>query len=154
MHLYLVRHAKAGSRHDWDGPDDLRPLSKKGRRQADALVLALVDRHVDRVLSSPYVRCVETVQPLADKLGVEVEIADALVEGTVTKDALALVRELASVDAVLCSHGDVIPNILEALADQDGFGLPPDYPCQKGSTWELVGQDGRYMEAHYIPPPA
>lgn len=154
MHLYLVRHAKAGSRHQFDGPDHLRPLSKKGRQQADGLVRILADRRVERVLSSPYVRCVETVQPLADKLGLTVEPADALAEGARTRDAMALVRSLAGTDWVACSHGDVIPKILESLAHDDGLPLPQDYPCAKGSTWDVIGNNGRDMDAHYIPPPA
>src|SRR5205809_614665 len=51
MTVYLVRHARAGDRHDWGGADDLRPLSKPGRRQAEALVDALRDARVDRILS-------------------------------------------------------------------------------------------------------
>jgi phosphohistidine phosphatase SixA len=153
MHLYLVRHAKAGSRRDWDGPDHLRPLSKKGSRQADGLVPLLVDRHIERVLSSPYVRCLQTVAPLGDKLGLTVEPADVLAEGTKTKDVIALARGLGA-DAVLCSHGDIIPQLLKGLASTDPVKIPSDFPCAKGSTWELVGQDGTYMEAHYIPPPA
>lgn len=153
MHLYLVRHAKAGSRHDWDGPDDQRPLSKKGRRQADSLVKLLFDKQVERVLSSPFVRCVETVQPLADKLGLTVENAEALAEGARAKEAVGLLRSL-EVDAVLCTHGDVIPKILDALADGDGIDLPADYPYAKGSTWELVGEADTYMQARYIAAPA
>ncbi|HEX8769534.1 MAG TPA: phosphoglycerate mutase family protein [Acidimicrobiales bacterium] len=153
MHLYVVRHGKAGSRRDWDGPDHKRPLSKKGRRQADALVGLLFDKGVERVLSSPFVRCVETVEPLADKLGLHVEIAETLAEGARTKDAMGLVRSL-EVNAVLCSHGDVVPKILDALADQDGLDLPPDYPYAKGSTWDLLAEAGKYVQASYIAPPA
>ncbi|HUQ64479.1 MAG TPA: phosphoglycerate mutase family protein [Acidimicrobiales bacterium] len=154
MHLYVVRHAKAGSRHEWDGPDHLRPLSTKGKHQADGILQELAERNVERVLSSPFVRCIETVQPLADKLGLEVELGEALGEGARTKDVLALVRNLGHVDAVVCSHGDVIPKILEGLASDDPVKVPRDIPCAKGSTWDLVGEDGMYMEAHYIPPPA
>ena len=154
MHLYVVRHAKAGSRHEWEGPDHLRPLSKKGRRQADGLASLLADRNVQRVLSSPFIRCVETVQPLADKVGLEVELSDALAEGARTKAVLALVRDLGTVGSVVCSHGDVIPNLLESLASEDPLRIPRDFPCPKGSIWDLAGEDGKYMEAHYIPPPA
>ena len=154
MHLYLVRHAKAGRRRDWDGPDHLRPLSKKGRRQAEGLVSLLLDRDIRRVLSSPYVRCVQTVGPLADKLGLVVETVDALAENARTDDVLAVMGSFDDANAVLCTHGDVIPDVLDALAHRDGLRLPADYPYPKGSTWELVGQDGRYVEANYIAPPA
>ena len=61
MAVLLVRHAKAGSRKDWSGDDRLRPLSKAGHRQAEALVPLLVGYPITRVLSSPFVRCVQTV---------------------------------------------------------------------------------------------
>jgi len=154
MHLYVVRHAKAGSRHEWDGADHLRPLSKKGRRQADGIMRVLAEHNIERVLSSPFIRCVETVRPLADKLGLEVELSDALAEGAKTKDVVALVRELGTVGSVVCSHGDVIPNLLEGLASEDPLKIPHDFPCPKGSTWDLAGEDGKYMSSHYIPPPA
>ncbi|MBA3266858.1 MAG: histidine phosphatase family protein [Acidimicrobiia bacterium] len=151
--LYLVRHGKAGSRHDWKGPDHERPLSKRGRRQAQGLVELVAGRDIDAVVSSPFVRCVETVQPLADKLGLEVEAASGLAEGASCDEALALVHRLASTTSVLCSHGDVIGIILDALA-ADGIDLPSDYPCAKGSTWEFQTTDGRIAGARYLPPPS
>lgn len=153
MPLYLVRHAKAGSRRHWDGPDHGRPLSDRGRHQAAGLVDLLVDRSVTAILSSSFVRCVETVQPLADKLGLPVDHAPALTEGAATEEAVGLVRGLAGTTAVLCSHGDVIPAILDALVAADGLPLPPDYPYQKGSTWELEERGGKWVEARYLPPP-
>ncbi len=152
MALYLVRHAKAGSRRDWDGPDEARPLSRKGRRQAEGLVHVLADRPVQRVLSSPYVRCVQTVEPLAEKLGVPVEEADALAEGAAPGDAVDLLRALASSTAVLCTHGDLIPPVLDTLAATEGLLLPPGYPFAKGSTWELDVVGDRWLSARYLPP--
>lgn len=152
MTLYLVRHAKAGSRRDWDGPDPERPLSRKGRRQAEGLVHLLADRPVRRVLSSPYVRCVQTVEPLAEKLGLLVEDAPALTDRAPPADAVALLRDLAGTTAVLCTHGDLIPPVLDTLAATDGLPLPPDYPCAKGSTWELDVVNGRWLAARYLPP--
>ena len=154
MSLYLVRHAKAGSRREWDGPDHVRPLSRKGRRQADKLVDLLADRPITTVLSSPFVRCVETVRPLADKLGLAVEHSDSLAEGSAVSDALDLMRALMPTTAVLCSHGDMIPAILDTLVVDDGLPLPRDYPFAKGSAWELVVDDGRWAGAHYLAPPA
>jgi broad specificity phosphatase PhoE len=150
--LYLVRHAKAGSRRDWGGPDPERPLSGKGRRQAEGIVDLLADRPVRRVLSSPYVRCVQTVEPLADKLGLPVEDAPALGEDASLTEAVALLRHLAGTTAVLCTHGDLIPPILDTLAADDGLPLPPDYPFAKGSIWELEVVNGRWLAARYLPP--
>ena len=64
MTVVLLRHASAGHRERWEGDDRLRPLDKKGRRQADALCAILRERGISRVLSSPYVRCTQTVAPL------------------------------------------------------------------------------------------
>src|SRR5437588_2192990 len=102
MSILLVRHARAGSRKNWDGPDEERPLSKKGRRQAEGLVERLGGYPAKRVLSSPYVRCIQTVEPLAKQLGVEIEPRPELAEGAPIDAALALLRDLAGTTAVLC----------------------------------------------------
>ena len=151
--VLLVRHALAGSRQDWDGPDFDRPLSKRGRAQAQSLVRLLADRPVTSVHSSPYVRCVQTVEPLAEARGLRVEPAPQLAEGAAAADAVDFVRGLAGTGAVLCTHGDMVPVILDALAAADGLVLPPRYPFAKGSTWELQAVDGRWVGAHYLPPP-
>ncbi len=151
MTLYLVRHAKAGRRREWDGPDRDRPLSAKGRRQAEGLVDLLADRPVRRVLSSPYLRCVQTVEPLAEKLGLPVEQVAALGEDAAPAEAVQLLRALASSTAVACTHGDLIPPILDTLAATDGLPLPPDYPFAKGSVWELDVLNGRWLAARYLP---
>ena len=65
MAVLVVRHAKAGDRSSWPGADRDRPLSGKGRRQAEALVDTLSDWKPVRILSSPFARCVQTVEPLA-----------------------------------------------------------------------------------------
>ena len=74
MPILLVRHAVAASRSKWDGDDRLRPLTKRGQRQALDLVSQLSEQPVHRVLSSPYLRCVDTVAPLARGRRIEVHI--------------------------------------------------------------------------------
>src|SRR5205807_1199357 len=83
------------------------------------------------------VRCVQTVQPLADRCGIKVEETEALAEGANPPEVVRLAREAAGEDGavVLCTHGDVIPTLLDTLALTDGLKLPEDYPCAKGSTW-------------------
>jgi len=104
----LLRHASAGDRDHWDGPDELRPLDERGRRQAAELVELLQPFGLRRVVSSPYVRCVDTVVPLAAALGVPVEEDDRLAEGA-GPGADELLRE----DGVLaCTHGDVAYDVL------------------------------------------
>jgi 8-oxo-dGTP diphosphatase len=153
MTVLLVRHAKAGSRKDWSGDDRLRPLSKPGHHQADGLVPLLVGYPITRVLSSPFIRCVQTVEPLASKLGLEVEAQPELAEAVDVDEPLRLVRRLAATTAVLCSHGDVIPSLLEALIDEDGLRLHGPDRWAKGSTWVLEANRDRFVVAQYLPPP-
>lgn len=149
--LLVVRHAHAGDRQAWEGPDERRPLSGKGRRQAAGLVELLADFAIDRVLSSHYVRCLETVVPLAGDRRRSIEVHPALAEGSSVADAGALVAETAVVGTtvVLCTHGDVVWNLLVTLAHHPG-----DLPMAKGSTWVVEAQGGRLAPVRYLPPPS
>jgi len=149
--LLLIRHANAGSRKDWSGDDRLRPLSAKGQRQAGGLVVQLDPWAPSRVLSSPYRRCIETVKPLATELGLKVDVVDELAEGA-GRDAVKLVRSLRDSHVALCTHGDVILDILVALADEDRLELGPAPRQAKGSTWVLASKRGRFISATYVPP--
>ncbi|MBP9054654.1 MAG: histidine phosphatase family protein, partial [Ilumatobacteraceae bacterium] len=112
--LYLVRHAKAGDRAAWKGDDRLRPLSKEGRRQADSLARLLARLTTGELVSSPYERCLQTVQPLSSVLRQPVREDERLGEAMGFEGALALLAELPD-GSVLCSHGDVIPDTMAAL---------------------------------------
>jgi 8-oxo-dGTP diphosphatase len=149
---YLVRHAKAGDRRTWSGDDLSRPLSKAGRRQAKALVRVLSSRVIERILSSPAVRCVETVRPLADHRGLPIEPRDELLEGAPLSGLLELLDELRSTPSVLCAHGDLIPAIIEHL-EARGALVGPDRGWKKGSVWVLEREAGLVVRATYIPPP-
>jgi 8-oxo-(d)GTP phosphatase len=149
---YLVRHARAGSRDKWQGDDALRPLSKAGRRQAEALVTTFRGMEVARIVSSPSVRCVQTVRPLALDRGLPVETSDALAEGADLGDAMAQLAELTPTPTVLCSHGDVIPALVLHLVDR-GATIVGERDWKKGSTWMLEREDGRVVRASYVPPP-
>lgn len=151
--IHLVRHAAAGNRSAWVGDDRLRPLTPKGVRQARALIPLLDGWSIDRIISSPYVRCVQTVEPLASARGLQVEEDEALAEGST--DHLDLFRRLAGWNAVLCSHGDVIPDALDRLA-AEGMRLVTDTPTpesKKGSTWMITVDGGTFVQARYLPPP-
>jgi 8-oxo-dGTP diphosphatase len=152
--IYLVRHAKAGDRASWSGDDFLRPLSRRGQIQAEALLAPFDGVHIDRLLSSPYIRCMESLVPLAGVRRIPIEPHDAITEGATLEDALTLVRKHAHHDAVLCSHGDVIPMLLEHYATR-GVDLGKDPVCPKGCTW-ILEIDGTQdvVAARYLPPPA
>jgi len=149
--LYLVRHAKAGDRARWMEDDTLRPLTAKGRRQAEALVSLFMDRAVDRVLSSPFVRCVQTVRPLALSRRLPVEETKLLAEGAELAPALASLRDLGGA-AVVCGHGDLIPALVEHLAERGMTMLDPP-AWRKGSVWSLERDGGLFTVARYLPVP-
>ncbi len=153
MTVYLVRHAKAGERNVWEGDDELRPLSGRGHLQTRGLLDVLEDAEFDRLLSSPYVRCMETVVPLSGRRGIAIEPVDALAEGAQLDDALALVRKHAAGGAVFCTHGDVIPMLLDYYGRHGvDIGVAPQWP--KGSTWALdTDATGEVISARYLPPP-
>lgn len=162
--LVVVRHASAGSRGSWSGPDHLRPLDRKGSRQAEGLARALAVRparaaeRLEPVLSSPYLRCVQTVEPLAKRLGLTVEEEDTLAEGR-GPAAVRLARQLLDTapagagrrTPVLCTHGDIVPLLL-AEAASDGVDIGPDPRWAKGSAWIMEGRSGVFTAAHYRPP--
>jgi broad specificity phosphatase PhoE len=149
--IYLVRHAHAGPKRLWTGPDDLRPLSARGRRQARGLVAALEPYPVWRVVSSPAARCRQTVQPLAADCGFAVDLDQRLAVGAADEAALALVFDPATDGAVLCSHGEVIGHLLDALRVH-GARIGPHAPCRKGSVWLLDITGGRVRHVRYLPP--
>jgi phosphohistidine phosphatase SixA len=103
--LLLVRHAWAGHSDQWDGDDDLRPLDERGQEQARAVVSLLEPYEVERILSSPATRCVDTVVPLAAACGLDIEIRDELGVARQDLDGPGLVRSLASAPVVVCGHG-------------------------------------------------
>jgi len=150
--LYLVRHAKAGSRSEWEGDDRLRPLNNGGRRQADALARRLAPLAIGSLVSSPYLRCVQTLEPLAAALGTTIATDERLAEETGFIGAIALLATLPD-GSVLCSHGDVIPDTMQALERRGcAFTGLPDW--RKASVWVLQRTpQGVVVEATAWPPP-
>jgi 8-oxo-dGTP diphosphatase len=153
MPLLLVRHAVALSRRKWEGDDEQRPLSKRGHRQALAIADRLGGYPVERVLSSPAVRCIETVTPLAAAFGLSVERCSELAEGS-TEAAVQLVRDLTGRTVVLCSHGDVIPRVLETLVVHDHLDLGDRPEWAKGSTWVVEDDGAAFVRAFHIEAPS
>lgn len=150
--VYLVRHARATRREGWTRPDRLRPLSTAGDDQAAALARSLRAARVDRLVSSPAVRCVETFRPFAAARELRIRRDQALAEGASAAGALRLIRRLRGRPA-LCSHGDVIEKILERLR-ANGVRLRGGVRLPKGCIWVLeLDEDGDVVAASYRPPP-
>jgi broad specificity phosphatase PhoE len=150
--LFVVRHARAGRRDRWDGPDEARPLSKAGRRQAEAVATRLESEPITRIVSSPYVRCLETVAPLAERLGCPVQSSEVLAEGTRIEEIREVLDKCGREVSVLCTHGDVIELILEEVRAR-GVKLKKPVRYTKGSIWELAVDNGTITRAKYHPAP-
>jgi 8-oxo-(d)GTP phosphatase len=153
--VFLVRHGAAGDRSVWVDDDRLRPLTPKGVRQAAALATMLAPRGVDAIYSSPYVRCLQTVEPLAAVTGLELNESEMLAEGGSTAAALDWLLSMVGANIVACSHGDVIPSIVQGLERR---GVPLRTPhgafdVKKGSVWALEVERGGVVSASYEPPP-
>ncbi len=151
--LLVVRHTHAGDRDTWEGPDERRPLTAKGRREAFGLVDVLAGYPIERILSSSYVRCLESVVHLACDRRLSVEVDPALAEGSPPAEILALARRTAGTVSVLCTHGDIIENLFACLRREDGLDLGDDVPLAKGSTWVLEADGDRFVGARYLPKP-
>ncbi|MCQ3802558.1 MAG: NUDIX hydrolase [bacterium] len=151
--LFVVRHAVAGSRQRWSDPDHIRPLTRKGWRQAYALADRLAPEGIERLLSSPYVRCMQTLEPLGELLGLPVEEHPALAEGRGMRATMELFEELKETNAALSSHGDIIPSAILRLSETGTALSDPIYFCKKGSIWAVNVIGGTPVSAHYEPPP-
>ena len=144
--LYLVRHAKAGSRSDWNGDDATRPLTGKGRRQSIAIAERLAPAATGALISSPSVRCVQTLEPLAERVGAQIIVDKRLEEGAGFDGAVELLATLPE-GSVLCSHGDVVPETIAAL-ERRHCVIVGEPEWRKASVWQLRrGDDGAITEA-------
>jgi 8-oxo-dGTP diphosphatase len=152
MTLFLVRHAKAGSRDKWDGADEQRPLSKNGWKQADAISKRLQKHHITALLSSPFVRCCQTLEPLGLALDLEVVPDARLAEGERFEDVLTMLSELPD-GSVLCTHGDIVPETIAAL-QRRGCKIDSEADWRKGTVWKLERSADTITRATVWPPPA
>lgn len=166
--IELVRHAEAQSREGWrDRPDRHRPLSENGHAQAEKLAQAILEGGpVDACYASPTVRCAQTLEPLAAAAGLRIAQEEALGEVPTVPStdrgnawvasawlggrAIAFVDRLTAESqhrrVVACSHGDVVPALLAALAGRDGLVLP-DVRLDKGAWITLQFAGTRCVKA-------
>lgn len=137
--LLVIRHATAGSSEEWVGDDAKRPLDERGRRQAAALVGQLAPFELERIVSSPFERCIQTVEPLAAAFGLEVELSDELAEGAGDERVRSLLAGLRGTAAAVCGHG---PELVPL------FGR-----TKKGATLVVEAANGRLGELGRLVPP-
>lgn len=151
--VHLIRHAKAKNRLKWSDPEHLRPLTKAGFEQAAALPALYEGQPFSRLFSSPYVRCVQTLEPLAEARGLPVETADELAEGAPIGTALELMLSVSVVGpAAFCTHADVMMDSIEELL-ATGLRLDGPFEFKKAATWILDVRDRRFEGGRYLPPP-
>lgn len=155
--VLIVRHGTAGSKSRYRGDDRKRPLDKKGRAQAEALVGLLLAFGADTLFAADRVRCTSTLAPLAEELDTSIT-SDALL----TEEAYAEHRkaarqrflELADTGGtpVICTQGKVIPDLIRWWCERDGV-RPDKSRNRKGSTWVLSMHDGKLIAADHISSP-
>ncbi len=147
MDVYLIRHAHAGSRQSGHH-DKYRQLSEKGLARAAAIAELFSAVEVGKIISSTATRCVQTVEPLAASKGHEVIETDELWEGAPINAALEILATHASEGLVACSHGDIIPELIDWLG-ANGTELH-GHGCEKGSIWVLTHDGKRWASARKV----
>jgi 8-oxo-dGTP diphosphatase len=151
MSLFLVRHAKAGKRSQWDDDDSMRPLVAEGVRQSEVIAEAIAPLQPTALFSSPYVRCMQTLEPLSKATGLQVAPHELLAEGVDFIRTVEWIHTLAD-GAVMCSHGDVIPEVIDAL-ERRGMEVKGFRESRKGSVWVLDHLAGKFTSGRAWPPP-
>jgi len=148
MKLVLARHARAAKRTQWTGPAWMRPLVDTGVAQARSLSQWLAAGSVERLISSPALRCRQTLAPLALATGLPVEIDERLGEGADEAKGAELLATLGDRATVVCTHGEMIGALLGRLRAK-GLAVEEEPRCEKGSAWLLEGAGATPERATY-----
>lgn len=156
--ILLVRHARAHERQKWAGDDNLRPLDKKGRRQAEMLVPLLAPFAPQRIFSARPDRCHSTVEPLADELGLDITVEPRFGDKAWLEDMVGAKRAFQEVieaggTSVICSQGEAIPGLIAWLAANGTLPIDTEIKSKKGSVWSLTFHEGQLTGADYLPSP-
>jgi 8-oxo-dGTP pyrophosphatase MutT (NUDIX family)/phosphohistidine phosphatase SixA len=119
--LILARHAKAKPRAPWTRAEGERPLATSGLRQAASLARLLTAWRPERVRSSPWRRCMQTVAPYAAAGNIQVRTVPQLTEHAATKSPAKARKALTKLlgkshSQVVCTHRPVLPTLLGVLA--------------------------------------
>ncbi|MBW0015865.1 NUDIX hydrolase [Mycobacterium sp.] len=152
--VLVVRHGTAGSKSRFKGDDTRRPLDKRGRAQAEALVPQLLAFGASDVYAADRLRCHQTVEPLAEELGVNVHNEPTLSEEAYAKNPKRGRQRILRIaeregTPVICTQGKVIPDLIAWWCERDGV-RPDKARNHKGSTWVLSLSAGRLVSADHI----
>jgi 8-oxo-(d)GTP phosphatase len=152
--VLVVRHGTAGSKSRYSGDDTMRPLDKRGRAQAEALVPQLLAFGATDVYAADRLRCHQTVEPLAAELGVPIHTERDLTEEAYAKSPKRARNRLLRIAAqpgtpAICSQGKVIPDLIAWWCERDGI-RPDKSRNHKGSTWVLSLSGGKLISADHI----
>jgi broad specificity phosphatase PhoE len=153
----LARHAEAGKKKQWPGPDTQRPLSATGQQQAVGLAHNLVMIQSPRLITSPYLRCRQTLEPLAGRRGSRIETDERLVPDGRPAALDDLLSDPAFDNSVVCTHGETIAAILRRWSKLGLVRLPIEKSdirvdsTAKGGCW-IVIDEGTGWSAHYLRP--
>ena len=152
--VLVVRHGTAGRKSRFSGDDTKRPLDKRGRAQAEALVAQLMAFGATDVYAADRLRCHQTVEPLAEELGVAIQNEPTLTEESYAKNAKRARHRMLRIAAqegtpVICTQGKVIPDLIAWWCERDGV-RPDKSRNHKGSTWVLSLSAGGLVAANHI----
>ena len=151
--VYVIRHAEAGDRKGWEGSDQIRPLSGGGRRQAEHLAELFAGQPFVQLVSGPFLRCVQTLEPLAHARGLPIDLRDELAEGRPWEYLEKLVLESeADGPTAVCVHGDVFRGLMSDLFERR-IARRVDQSFRKGATWVVEVRDGAIVSARHVPAP-
>jgi 8-oxo-dGTP diphosphatase len=155
--VLIVRHGAAGSRSRYKGDDRTRPLDKRGRAQAESLVGLLLAFGATDLYAAPRTRCHQTLEPLAEELGVAIHDEPLLTEEAYAEDHQSgrhRVLEIAKTDGtpVICTQGKVIPDLITWWCNREGV-RPDKSRNRKGSTWVMSLVDDKLVAADHIGSP-
>ena len=128
--LILLRHAKATPRNDWSGEEAKRPLLPEGKTQAKRLVAILKSFGPKRLVTSPWTRCWQTVEPYAkacDKTLISRSQLTELTSSLSPRKTTKAVQDLfdSQNSALLCSHRPALPTITQTLATRANTDVKP-----------------------------
>jgi 8-oxo-(d)GTP phosphatase len=142
--MLLSRHASAGHRLTTPSEDRARRLDDVGRAQARAMPPLLSDHEIERIVSSPHARCVETVAPLAEARGLAIEFREELAPDASRNDTLALLAMLPET-TFACTHREVFDRVFNG-----------ELACAKAGVWITERKPRRRapVPVAYVPPPS